>query len=268
MVHPFHEMLRKITSSPFHDQMQRFAAPLKEHLGINHFWYYRITSSGHYSYLGTHAAWNEFCFDQSMLSHFSCLRHPTVPLQGIQIMKASADSNYQKVLQTAWEKFHINFNINLQSKTQDGIEAFGFASCFNDPKADERLLNELNLLRHFTKAFKMRHQKLFDLLCDNQVDLTSYFGPSFYESPKSIMLPFKRDLLLQKMGLGKSHDLTARELDVLKYVSNGYPASHIAAQLQLSRKTVENYIATIKSKLGCKSKIELIQKSQQILFFS
>lgn len=41
-------------------------------------------------------------------------------------------------------------------------------------------------------------------------------------------------------------------------------AGYIANQLQLSTRTVENYLATIKSKLCCQSKLELIQKAQEI----
>jgi DNA-binding CsgD family transcriptional regulator len=245
--------------------MQRFVLPLKEAFGVNHFWYYRITYSGHYSYLGSHSEWSEFCFDGALLSHFPCLRHPNALQQGLHLMKASEDEGYKQMLQIAWDKFRINFHINLQNNIPQGIEAFGFATCFNDPKAEERLLNELPLLRQFCKIFQSKHQKLFELLEDYQVDLASQFGPVFFERPKTIALPFNRDMLLRKMGLGYVLNLTPREIDVLRFVAKGYPATYIAKHLALSRKTVENYIAIIKSKLLCNSKIELINKTQEIV---
>lgn len=260
----FHEMLRKITSSSCHDQMMRFVSPLNDYFGINHFWYYRITFSGNYSYVGTHSKWNEFCFDNDMLSHFPCLRHPQTLKSGIQLMKATEDSGYKKVLQTAWDKFQINFNINLQKSTPDGMEAFGFATSFNDPKADEMLINDLPLLNHFTRVFKERNKKLFHLLEDNQVNLNTQFGPRFYEIPKGILLPRDRAQLLRKMGMEWVISLTSRDRDVLKLVTKGYTASYIAAQLKLRCKTVENYLAAIKCKLSCKSKDELILKAQEL----
>ena len=42
------------------------------------------------------------------------------------------------------------------------------------------------------------------------------------------------------------------------------PAGYIAEQLQLSSKTVENYLANLKDKLGCESKVELIEKAKEI----
>lgn len=260
----FLEMLKRITSSPYYDQMLRFAAPLKDHFGINHFWYYGITNSGYYSYMGTHAAWSEYCFENRMVDYFPCLRHPDMLGNGVSLMKKTANEGYKNVLKTAWEKFNINFNINLIKKTPEGIEAFGFATEHKHRMSDELLLNELPLLCHFTKAFRERHRDLFQLLADSQVDLSSYLGPQFKENPKNLPLPRQRDLFLKKMGFEAAYALTPREKDVLKYVSSGYPSSYIAEQLCLCRRTVENYLATIKDKLCCTSKVELIQKAQEL----
>lgn len=258
----FHEMLRKVTSSRHHDRMQKFASPLKDYFGINHFWYYRITNSGHYCFLGTHTAWNEFCFDNALCSYFPCLRHPNILQDGIHLMKAAAESKYLEILETAWGKFQINMSINLIQNIPEGIEAFGFATCFNDIKAEERLLNELPLLRLFTKAFRSKHKKLFSLLEDNQVDLSHEFGAAFYQPSASLTLPCKRKKFLREIGFNDLSNLTPRETDILKFIS--YPASFIAQQLHLSVRTVENNLAIIKEKLSCDSKIDLIKRAQEI----
>lgn len=262
----FHEMLRKVTSSPHHDKMMQFVKPLHDHFGINHFWYYRINHSGSYCYLGSHAHWSEFCFDRSIVDCFPCLRHPSILQSGISLMKACSDEAYQNTLRSAWDNFQINFNINLPMKVSDGIEAFGFASRFDDPKSDERLLNELALLRQFTKAFRQELKPLFQLLDDNQVNLAAHFGSIFYERPKALALPPGRDQLYRQLGVSWISELSPREKDVLHYLASGYSASFIASSLALGTRTVENYIATIKSKLHCTSKHELIQKAKQLEF--
>ncbi|MBA3237874.1 MAG: helix-turn-helix transcriptional regulator [Parachlamydiaceae bacterium] len=261
---PFHALFDSIKSSVYHNQMIRFVAPLYEYLGINHFWYYKITNTGDYSYFGTHSAWIEYCFDQAMVKQFPCIRHPNLIQAGIGLMKATDDMEYKQVLETAWDKFKINFNLNLVEKVSDGIEAFGFATRFNDPKAEERLINELPLLRTFTKIFRQKHQKLFNLLEENQVNLSEQFGAKFYECPKQLAFPDKRDLLLQKLGLSEFLSLTSREIVVLKYVVHGFPAGYIAKQLHLSTRTVENYLANLKDKLGCTTKADLIMKAMEI----
>lgn len=260
----FKQMLESTTSSPYHKEMIRSTLPLSDYFGINHFWYYKITFSGFYSFLGTHSAWNEFCFDQELINHFPCLRYPQILHKGVNLMKINDDPNYQEMLKVASEKFSINFSLNLISETPDGIEAFGFATKYNDLYADQRLINELPLLRSFTKYFRETNKKIFHLLENNQVNIASFLGMTFYEQPKMLAFPQKRDDFLRKIGFGQVLSLTAREKDVLKYISNGYPSSYISEQLQLQAKTVENYMATIKCKLDCNSKVELIQVAQEL----
>lgn len=261
----FQEMHRKVCSSPHYDQMQRFAAPLNDHFGINHFWYYKVTSSGHYSFLGTHAAWTEFCFDNIPIHYFRGIRHPDVVPSGLQLMKLGANDEFKNTLDTAWKKFGINFNINVVARIPEGIEGFGFATRYNEPSADERLLNELPLLTQFTKLFRDKNKKIFEVLADNQVDLATEFGSVFYEGSQESDITMEREKFLRKIGYGFIFSLSLREKEVLKLIVSGYPASFIAEQLQIKTRTVETYIETLKHKLSCYSKVELIKKAQEIL---
>lgn len=178
-------------------------------------------------------------------------------------MKAGNNEQYKEVQRQAWDKFGINFNLNIFENCAEGIEAFGFGTRFQDHESEERLLNELPLLRYFIKEFRQKHEKLFHLLEDNCVDLSANIGTIFHERPKGIILPLERSLFLRQMG-HKITELTPREKDILKLLVNGFPASYIKGRLHLSVRTVENYIATIKDKLSCSSKIELIKKAQEL----
>lgn len=264
----FQEMLQKVTRSSYHDQMMRFTAPLHDHFGINHFWYYSITNSGDYCFWGTNTKWCEHCFDGALVANFPLLRHPDIASTGITLMKCSPDDAYKSTLQTAWDKFQINFNINIAQKTATGVEAFGFASRFCDTQADERLLNELPLLRHFIKAFKEKHKKLFELLNNNRVNLIDHFGSRFYERPQTTHIPHDPNAFLRKIGLGWIFCLTPRERDIIELLPSCFSSREIAKRLNLSTRTVENYLATIKSKLNCSSKSELIQKAQEYFFIN
>lgn len=259
----FLKMMERTQSSPYYDQMVRFAKPLYDHLGINHFWYYRLTRAGTYSYVGTHSQWNEYCFGESLHTHFPCLRLANATKASISLMKADGQGAYQTVLKTAQEKFHINFHLNLFEPCQEGVEAFGFATRFSDHEADERLLNELQILRFFIHEFRKNHGKLFSLLQDNAVDLSTSMGNEFYERSKGVVLPLEKAKLLAEMGCGLLMNLTTREQDIMRLLANGFPASYIKDQLHLGVRTVENYIANIKDKLSCTSKVDLIKKAKE-----
>lgn len=263
-MNPFYEMFKKTTLPFNYDQMLRVTASLNDCFGINHFWCYKITFSGHYSYFGLHSAWNEFCCNADLIRHFPCLRHPDALQTGINLMKASPERQYREVLDIAWERFGINFCINVIDKTSEGVEAFGFATRFRDPYAEQRLLNELPLLRYFIKNFRAKYAQVFQSIEDHRINLSEHFGSRFYEHPGTPVGIQKRDRFLRSLGFEEILALSPREKDVLKLASNGYPAKYIAEQLGLCHRTVENYTMNIKSKLSCHSKVDLIRKAQEI----
>lgn len=257
-------MTKKISSSIHYGKMLQFVAPLNDRFGINHFWYYKITHSGSYSHIGTHEPWVEYFFDNSMLQHSACLRHPECLQRGINLMKTTKDKEHQKITNVAWEKFKINFNINLIHNVPEGIEAFGFATRFNDPYTDQLLLSNLPHLCEFIKSFKENHGPLLSLAHENQVHLPSLFGQKYYEHPRTLTIPFETNKLVNITEFKEILSLTDRERDILKFIASGHPKLYIAARLNLSKKTVENYLSSIKYKLSCGSTLELLQKAQKI----
>ncbi len=84
----------------------------------------------------------------------------------------------------------------------------------------------------------------------------------FYSDPSQKITP-----TLEKNKLN-SHQLSARQLDCLYYLTQGMTAKQIAATLNLSHRTVESYLVTIKNKLNCHSRFELVNRAMQMNLFS
>lgn len=64
-----------------------------------------------------------------------------------------------------------------------------------------------------------------------------------------------------KLALGKqlnNQHLTQREIDILKCLLRGYSAKEASSELKISCRTVESYINTLKLKLHCNKKSEII----------
>lgn len=243
------------------EQMLSFCKPLSDHFGITYFWYYSISKDGNYTFIGTHLKWLEHCFENNLLANFPMLRHPELVDSGITLMKSSQDVRYQDTLLLAKEKFRLSFNLNIVEKTKIGLEAYGFASEISDPMQDQRLLNELPLLQYFIKAFKEKHPKLIEKMHEEQINLPDLLGEKFYERPATTFIPPDRATLLRKIGLGWILCLTPRERDILTLLPSCIHCQEIAEKLSLSTRTVENYVANLKSKLNCEKKCELIQKA-------
>ena len=265
-MNPFPKLMGGIKSSQRYDQFLKLAAPLKDHFGINHFWYYRVTHSGQYSYIGTNAKWDAFCFNDSNLDMWQeRIRAITRPT-GIQLMQLQQIDNglIKDTIESAWGKFKIHLSLNCCKQTTLGIEGYGFGTGFNDPRADEMLLNQLPLLQHFAQNLRQKNRKVFEVLDENQTDLFSLFGPGFMGSAKAASFPRDKNQFLYQLGLGSILKLDSREVDILSFARFGYPAAYIAKKLRRSERTVENQMAVIKEKLDCKSKVELIHLAQQL----
>ena len=261
-------MLERTTASPHYAQMIRSIEPLQDHFGINHFWYFRITYSGHFCYLGSHAQWNEFFCENKLIDAFPFLRHPDILKPGVYLMQNASNERVRQLLEIARERFNIHFGVQLIKKAPEGIEGYGFATPYDYLKATELLINDLGVLSYFIKYFRETNKKLLALLHANQIDLASYLGPVFREKPTPFPYPKDRDVFLKKIGLKEVLSLSERETEVLAYLASGYPASYIAGQIHLATRTVENYIAALKEKLYCDSKVKLIQKAKALTGFA
>lgn len=62
----------------------------------------------------------------------------------------------------------------------------------------------------------------------------------------------------KNMMKGCQYELSEREMEVVRLLANGCTSKDIAKELDIDRNTVETYKERIKSKLGCKSAIEIV----------
>jgi DNA-binding CsgD family transcriptional regulator len=76
----------------------------------------------------------------------------------------------------------------------------------------------------------------------------------------SILQKYKNYL----QGPANNYNLTERQLECLLHLVKGKSIKQIAKQLTLSPRTVEHYIETVKFKMKCESRAELIEKAFSI----
>ncbi len=66
----------------------------------------------------------------------------------------------------------------------------------------------------------------------------------------------RRDELEQEAELEPAHNLSARELDVLRLIACGMENSEIAQELGISPRTVKNHVSNILAKLGLPGRVQ------------
>lgn len=245
-------------SIKYNKKIQKFCAPLKEHFGVNYFWYYKITSKGRYHCFGSHIEWMEHYYEERLHKANPFLRHPSNYCSGVSLIRKVDNSPFQESLNRGFKLFNVNLSLVLLERHPDFVEGYGFGTSLDSQTAEEMYLAELPLLNLFSKQFRKEFESLIDLDEEAYVDLTS--EPDFHKTPP-LPKPNKVEDFLRKIGY---FDLSGREREILFLISKGYSARQAADHLMLSSRTVEHYIENIKNKLNCFSKRELVQAAQEI----
>ncbi|MDF2940658.1 MAG: helix-turn-helix transcriptional regulator [Gammaproteobacteria bacterium] len=116
-------------------------------------------------------------------------------------------------------------------------------------------------------VYRMRDNKICELWVISDTPLESFakVNQNFPKSmqPLAIDEKDKASFIRQVKYVFKHHQwpkLSQREQDCLYYYLNGFSAKEIAKSMDLSTRTVEDYLRNVKGKCGCSSKVELRKK--------
>jgi DNA-binding NarL/FixJ family response regulator len=69
---------------------------------------------------------------------------------------------------------------------------------------------------------------------------------------------------VRRLAAARGDDLSSRERQVARLAVDGLTAREIGEQLFISRRTVETHLANVYTKLGVRSKIELVRRASEL----
>ena len=263
----FQENIIKSSSKNF-NKIIKFCEPLKTHLGIDYFFYYKLTKDGYFSIITNNLKFNEFFFGNDYHLYWPYVRDYKFLNKEIKFFSHLKNQIIDTVLNIAVEKFELNLIMQITDKNPKMVEGFCFGSSNDNKLMTDVCLNEMNLLHLFAKQFKNNFSYEICEMDNYQVNMKEELGSTF--STNLLIMPDQfssRNAFLTKMGFESNENLSCRELEVLEYLLKGFTAGETANQLFLSKRTVESHIENIKNKLNCFSKIELIEKGKFIIPF-
>jgi DNA-binding CsgD family transcriptional regulator len=181
---------------------------------------------------------------------------------------------YSDAVKNAKQHFDITNGITLCFKRDGYSEYFCFASSRENLNIVGFYLNHLDVLEAFSKFFLEKAHKMIEMETEHKIyipndghlinmdvpvinqknDFDSFsseeFVPSLINNPYGIDIQF-----------------TKNEIRCLTWLRKGLTAKEMGMEMDLSHRTVEDYINSIKYKLNCDRKSQIIRTLDSIQLF-
>jgi DNA-binding CsgD family transcriptional regulator len=188
------------------------------------------------------------------------------------LWQGSLDIYTASIFQVAREQFNIDHGFTLIEYNKEYADLYYFASSRDNHDIQNFYINNIDILESFVSCYKSKGECLIKLA--EQKRTTPRIEHGYQEFPLSEeIIKFNKikntyfNSIDDKIKLPYiDTTFSQREIQCIKLLSKGFAAKKIAATLNLSHRTVENYIANIKSKLNISSKAQLVEIANMFNF--
>lgn len=231
--------------------MLDISIPLKM-LNVDFFSYTRFYFDGTTISLLTHTDWYQFFLKQEVPG---CLNVFNLE-DGCNLW---LDLFPENAVFDAKEHFSIDNGIHFSKRENNYVEAISYATNAKDLKAIGRFVSNIDLLENFIIYFKKRASTLIKKACQDRIVIPEIMKGYQTVKPELKLGLTDRKIFLKKIGYDNLvTKLSVREYECLQHVAQGKTVKEVANYLMISPRTVETYVNTMKRKLCCSTKSQLL----------
>jgi len=234
--------------------VKKICAPLKDVFEIPIFTYYTIEQDGSFGILSTQVEQVDFYHTEKLYLENPYMVHPNLQRSGYVLHQAIADPAFREISRKQFQVDHLFLKLE---KTPERIEGFLFGAPNTTQEKGLVFLTLLDSLNKFVSYFKKEAEALIRQMRKEQCSLGHAKGELFFRQDPRLSLA-NGDHKATKF-LKAITGLSAREQECLELFKQGESAQSTGAILGLSPRTVESYFESIKTKLGCYSKNDLLK---------
>ncbi|MCE5316274.1 MAG: helix-turn-helix transcriptional regulator [Parachlamydia sp.] len=158
--------------------------------------------------------------------------------------------------------FHLDHGMVVVTHQKDYLETCCFSGLLAKRPLYNLFMNELGLFKAFKEHFKQQLTPSLLHIIDEGVPLS--FLKSSYGIPPDNNMDEQRSQILTSCGWNNLLRLSKREKECLALLREGHTYQGIAKHLHLSPRTVEQYVGSVKIKLGLESHGQLFQAAHKL----
>ncbi len=235
------------------DEIRKLVKPLTQIADIHHFCYSVDYPDG-----------SGFCLDANP-EHYEVVLENEFPLPGFYFNNDwhTWKGNLPEAEILEFKKLNISHGVSHVIKSEDKTEIFEFATIPENHGMYEFCLNKKYILKKFIAYFKNAAQDIIEAGHNERfippIHMREYNLSSKATAPKKELSSEGQVLIDYPFNL-----LSPMESNCFQLMLNGYTNTDIGKMFSVSSKTIDSYVARIKYKLKCRSKVDLIQRAKEI----
>lgn len=261
-----------------HETLTSICSSLFTNFDIQNFRYMRIFNNYKYLSLGTNLEYLR-CYLEYIEKPGHIFSFPLAVSQEKKFYYFLWPDNYLGIyendpLLSLLYSHNVWNGISLCRKHKEYVETWSFATSKDHTKIKQFYINNLHLLEYFIILFENQAHDLINNIHPSK--LAAFHSPFDLNLPsedtENKILQFLDENKITKLFIdvkGKSIYLTKREVESLSYAVLGKTIKEISIILNISLRTVEKYLNSIRMKTGISSKSSLVSAIpvEQILPF-
>ncbi len=237
------------------NEINNIIEPLIKHFGLNSFVFCKNYNDGSEIRLTNQPEWAKYYYINQLYKKSQFENNSIIFNK--QFLIWSHLPNHKPILDEA-KKFGIDYGITLINPTEDGVEFYFLGTTLANSNIINKYISNIDLLDKFSVYFKNVASKLIHQAYNERLIINNKLSTSSNTTNK-LSLVERDEFLMDIMQI----KLTRRELDCAKYLAKGFTSKMIAIQLNISYRTVEEYINKLKQKTGQYTKVELVSYFNQ-----
>lgn len=245
--------------------VEQICQPIME-IGISYFTYLKKFSDGSHVNLSSSPEWLKHYYDLKLYESSRFEGLPESYQAGCTIWPKDLDL---PVFSHARTHFDSDHGMTIIHKNIDYCEFFFFSTSAYNPQIIDVYLNSLDLFQRFTYYFKEKAHSIIQQAEQYRIIIQPSYTLSEHPYQLADHNTQAREELVKKMPVSmvklssnrfdKIH-ISQRGLACLRHLVQGKTAAETAEALFISSRTVEDHLNSLKVKLNCKNKIELIAR--------
>ncbi len=180
--------------------------------------------------------------------------------EGFHLWNEYIDKNFLGVVKNTFQHSH---GLTVLKSFKDYDEIVNFAALGYNERIYDFYLNHQEMINKFIRYFQEQATDIIELSkkhrfdFSNQVRESNISGESDYKELEKQLFTKYNYVYLSDDNFIK---LSKREAECLIYLKQGFRSKEIAKILEISYRTVEAYCDTLRQKMNCKSRLELVGK--------